>query len=189
MMIEQHMQATQPPSSTSRSAAAAGSGPSLASRLWPWVPGLLLTALIGTQLWVLSSVLDDPSFATEQDYYRKAVSWDAHMEQTRRSRALGWHARARVENPEPGQARLEVELVDAQGRGISGAQLNAVAFANTRAAQPRELGLGEAAPGRYRAELGRARPGLWEVRLEATRGDDRYETKLRFEVFQAGGPE
>jgi nitrogen fixation protein FixH len=137
---------------------------------------------------VLSSVLDDPSFATEQDYYRKAVSWDAHMEQARESQALGWQAKARVETTEPGPARLEIDLVDAQGRAISGATLNAVAFANTRAAQRLELGLGERAPGQYRGELGQARPGLWEARLEATRGSDRYETTLRFEVFEAQVP-
>jgi nitrogen fixation protein FixH len=184
MILEQPMQRLD--ASSSPRPSTAPPRPPLAARLWPWVPGLLLTALIGTQLVVLSSVLEDPSFATEQDYYRKAVSWDAHMEQARESQALGWHASARVEAVAPGQARLEVHLVDAEGRGISGAHLSAVAFANTRSAQRLELGLGERAPGQYLGELGRPRPGLWEARLEATRGSDRYEATLRFEVFEAG---
>ena len=186
MIHEQPMQRFKPPSpamSTTSSPSAPRAG-----RLWAWVPGLLLTTLIGTQLVVLSSVLDDPSFATEQDYYRKAVSWDAHMEQARESQALGWHANARAEAADPGQARLEINLVDAHGRGISGANLTVVAFANTRAAQPLELHPGESAPGQYLAALGKARVGLWEARLEATRGGDRYETTLRFEVFQAQVP-
>jgi nitrogen fixation protein FixH len=169
---------------SSSTSASGAPGSSLPGRLWPWVPAFLLTALLGTQLLVLSSVLDDPSFATEPDYYRKAVSWDARMELSRQSQALGWQAAARVENAAAGQTRLEVALVDAQGRDIVGAKVSAVVFANTRAAQPLELGLGELEPGRYQGELGWARPGVWEARVSAARGTDRYETSLRFEVFE-----
>jgi nitrogen fixation protein FixH len=185
MTREQHMQRIQP--SFSPTITADSQRSRVASRLWPWVPVLLLTTLIGTQLVVLSSVLDDPSFATERDYYRKAVSWDEHMERARASQALGWRAEGRVAAPEAGKARLELQLRDAAGHGISGAALNVVAFANTRAAQMVELRLTELAPGRYGAELGPVRPGLWEARVEATRGMERYETTLRFEVFETQG--
>ena len=59
-------------------------------RVWAWVPALLLGGLLGTQLTVLHYVLEDPSFALESDYYRKAVSWDAQRELERASAALGW---------------------------------------------------------------------------------------------------
>jgi nitrogen fixation protein FixH len=137
---------------------------------------------------VLSFVLDDPTFATEQNYYRKAVSWDEHMARARASQVLGWRAEARVAAPELGKVRLELYLRDGEGRAISGASLNVVAFANTRAAQVVELRLVEHAPGRYSGELGQARTGLWEARLEATRGDEHYETTLRFEVLASQVP-
>jgi nitrogen fixation protein FixH len=156
-------------------------------RIWAWVPGLLLAGLLGTQLLVLSSVLDDPTFATEGDYYRKAVDWDAHMARERQSLALGWLATAQVTPSAESRSAVSVRLRDARGNAVSLAQVHAIAFHNARAAHPLELQLGESTPGEYGADLGVARPGLWELRLSASRGGDSYEATLRFEV-PAGSP-
>jgi len=154
----------------------------VAARLWPWVPAMLLVGLVGTQLTVLASVLDDPTFATEGDYYRKAVDWDAHMARQRRSQALGWTARARTAESGSASLQLVVEIADARGVAISGARAHGVAFPNVRADRPLELALEEATPGVYRATLPMPRAGLWELRLLATRGADAYETTLRFDL-------
>jgi nitrogen fixation protein FixH len=153
-----------------------------AARLWPWVPALLLTALIGTQMTVLASALDDPSFATEDDYYRKAVNWDAHMARQRQSQALGWMAQAHVGEAAAGVHELSIRLLDARGVAVSGAQLHGVAFPNARAARPIELALEEGAAGEYHAPLTAARAGVWELRLNAMRGHESYEATLRFEL-------
>jgi nitrogen fixation protein FixH len=154
-----------------------GAGP------WPWVPALLLGTLIGVQLLVVSATIDDPTFSSEQDYYRKAVDWDAHMARLRASRALGWSAHVSVEQAaSPGARTLSLRFEDAAGAPLSGAALEAVAFHNARAASPRALDWREVAPGLYHAELAPARPGLWELRLSAARGADRYEATLRFEA-------
>jgi hypothetical protein len=152
-------------------------------RLWAWLPGVLLAALLGTQLTVLHSVLDDPSFALESDYYRKAVSWDARQERARASQALGWHAQLSAE-PAP-QARgvaLRVQLRDAQGGPLSGALVHVQAFANARAARVLEASLVEAPAGTYTGEIPSSVLGLWEFRLEATRGSDRFGEVLRQSV-------
>lgn len=151
-------------------------------RLWPWIPAILLTTLIGAQMTVLASVLDDPTFATERDYYRKAVDWDARRATERRSQALGWTARAGVEARSPNVNPLTVRLVDAHGAAVSGARVHASTFHNARAAHARELALSEVSPGLYGADLGPARPGLWELRLAAERGPDSFEATLRFEL-------
>ena len=150
--------------------------------LWPWVPALILVSLLGGQLVVLSSTLDDPTFATERDYYRKAVDWDARMARQRESQALGWSSSARLVRSASGGARLLVRLTDAHGQPIGGAALRATAFHNARAAQPLELTLREAERGSYEAELGHVRPGLWEVQLSAERDHAEYESTLRVDV-------
>jgi nitrogen fixation protein FixH len=159
-----------------------------AARLWPWVPALILASLIGTQMTVLASALDDPSFATEDDYYRKAVDWDAHMARQRQSQALGWMARAHVGKPAAGVRELSIRLLDARGLALSGAQLHGVALPNARAARPIELALEEGASGEYHAPLTAARAGVWELRLSATRGNDSFETTLRFELAPEAAP-
>jgi nitrogen fixation protein FixH len=157
--------------------------------VWAWVPALLLVSLVGTQLIVLAGVLEDPSFAIEKDYYQQAVDWDAHQARQRRSRTLGWQATA-VAGPlaTSGLTRLSVQLRDAAGEALVGAQLSMLAFANTRSAQGVREVLRETTPGLYEASLGRARSGLWEVRLNAVRGSDVYEQVLRLDLGAGGAP-
>jgi len=154
--------------------------------LWPWVPALLLVSLLGTQLAVLASALDDPSFAAEPDYYRKALDWDARQAAVRDSRALGWTARVTAGPATHASRAVSLSLIDAHGAPVSGAIVRAIAFANARSTQIRELTFLEAAPGIYRAELGPARLGIWELRCTATREKQRFETTLRVELEDAG---
>jgi len=159
--------------------------PSLLSsgRLWAWAPGVLLATLLGTQLTVLHSVLDDPSFALEPDYYRKAVAWDARQQLQRESLALGWHTDLMAEPaPQLRGLALRVQLHEAQGGPLAGAAVRVQAFANARAARVFEAVLVETAPGTYSAEIPSSVLGLWEFRLEATRGADRFSEVLRQSV-------
>lgn len=149
-------------------------------RLWPWVPALLLGSLLGTQMTVLAFVLDDPTFATEADYYRKAVDWDARRVRERQSQALGWTAQLSV--PSTPERSISLQLGDARGGPIGNARVTGIAFHNARAGHPLVLELDEVSPGVYRAELGAVRPGIWELRLHATRDRDSFETTRRLEV-------
>jgi len=161
--------------------------PPLAGRGWAWAPAVLLVSLIGTQIGVLAVVLDDPTFSTEPDYYRKAVDWDAHMARNRESQALGWRARARVEpGPDTAGPRsvLAITLTGPDGEPLRGARVRVLAFHNAHAAQPLALTLGEALPGEYRAELGAVRAGLWELRLAAARGAEAFEASVRLDLAE-----
>jgi nitrogen fixation protein FixH len=149
---------------------------------------LLLVSLIGTQLIVLSSVLDDPTFSTEPDYYRKALDWDAQQARARQSQALEWTAHASVDGGTAAVRAVSVSITDARRSPIHGAVVRATAFPNARAAQARELTFREASPGVYRAELGPARPGIWELRCSATRGEQHFESTLRLELASGVAP-
>jgi len=170
---------------TSKRAALFASG-----TLWAWGPGVVLAALLGTQLTVLHFVLDDPSFALEPDYYRKAVAWDSQRELARQSQALGWHAEITAQPGSPAQPgsvppglELRVQLRDARQRPLAGAAVQVQAFANARAARVLAAALRETAPGTYTAEIPSSELGLWEFRLAATRGADRFAEVLRQSVW------
>lgn len=171
------------PSTAPRAPQGAPAAQRWASR-WAWAPGALLVTLIGTQVSVLAAVLDDPTFSTEPDYYRKAVDWDAHMARTRSSQALGWSTRVRVEPAASatGTPSLTLAISDRNGQPISGARLRALAFFNADAARPLALAPAEVAPGEYRASFGAHHAGVWELRLTAERAAERYETSLRLEL-------
>jgi nitrogen fixation protein FixH len=159
-----------------------------AGRLWAWVPAGILVALLGTQLCVLASVLDDPAASVERDYYQKGLDWDAHQARQRQSQALGWKLVASTDSvPASGHVRLQVLLRDAAGHELSGVRVSVIGFPNARANQIQDLVLQEAAPGRYVVELGPARPGLWEFRLQAVRGADAFEQAFRLDLPAESG--
>ena len=155
-------------------------------RIWAWVPVLLLGGLLGAQLIVLHYVLEDPSFALESDYYRKAVSWDARRELDRESAALGWQAQLAA-TPGAQGTRLRLQLKDAGASVLSGATVQLQAFANARAARQFEVALAETLPGTYEGELPSAADGIWEFRLQATRGAARFAKIVRLDV-ERGSP-
>jgi nitrogen fixation protein FixH len=128
--------------------------------------------------------LEDPSFALESDYYRKAVSWDAQRELDRESAALGWQAQLEA-SPAEHTTRLRVQLKDASGDALTGSSVRVQAFANARAARQFEVALAETAHGIYEGELPSPASGLWEFRLEAARSTARFAKSVRLSVESA----
>jgi nitrogen fixation protein FixH len=145
-----------------------------------------LGSLIGTQLLVLRGVLHDPSFAVEEDYYQKAVDWDAHQEQARLNAELGWSLAVRLEPGEAG-ARVQVALASADGAPLDGATVVVEAFHNARASNVSRAELREVEPALYRGSIPARRPGLWELRLSARRSGQLYTEVVRRELDLPGG--
>lgn len=158
------------------------------AKRWAWAPAALLFSLIGTQVSVLAVVLDDPSFATEPDYYRKAVDWDAHMALARESRALGWSAHAHLDLAPADRERaprLALALIGPGGEPLSGARVRVLAFPNAHASRSLPLALKESAAGQYQSDFNAHEPGLWELRVDAERGAEHYAATLRLEIGRA----
>jgi nitrogen fixation protein FixH len=144
---------------------------------------LALAASAGSNIWVMFVAKADPAFAVEPDYYAKAVGWDARMAQERRNTALGWQATAALTLARPGiPGRIAVHLVDGAGHAITGATVSIEAMHNARASQRYEAALTPDGDGDYASALDAHRPGAWEVRLAATRGDERFTRILRIDA-------
>lgn len=156
---------------------------------WRWPAAIVgMIALHATGMIVVILIATrDPSFAVEPDHYQKALSWDAFSARRRASQALGWHATARTDaTPDGNHTRtLEMDIVDGDGRPVLGAQAAVLAFAHARGQERLRVDLVEGAPGRYTARAAIDRPGLWELRLVARRGQDTFTTTL---LHAVGGP-
>lgn len=150
---------------------------------WPVAVALVLAASAGSNIWVMFVAKADPAFAVEPDYYAKAVGWDARMAQERLNSALGWRATASLTLARPGVPGLiTVHLTDAAGRPVTGATLSVEAMHNARASQRYEAALQPRNHGDYAAPLDAHRPGAWEVRLAATRGEEHFTNILRIDA-------
>lgn len=151
--------------------------------VWPVAIALVLLLSAGSNIAVMLVARNDLSFAIEPDYYQKALHWDEVMEQEQRNLALGWSIDARIElGSESRPGRVVILIRDSSGHAVDGAQVQAVAFHNARAAQRLSTTLHEEAPGTYTATLDADRPGLWDVAATAMRGRDLFVETVRLNV-------
>jgi hypothetical protein len=150
---------------------------------WPaFIAGALALQVLASVVTIYIAT-SNPSYAVEDDYYQKALAWDAKQAQDRRNLELGWTLLFEVEPAERagGEAVLSVEIDDADGAPVNGALLAVEAFHNARADDVLRAPLDGRADGRYSASLPITRRGLWEFRFVAERGDDRFtHTETRY---------
>jgi len=150
--------------------------------MWPVAIVGVLGVTVAANLVLLYAAGDRNGAVVERDYYRKGLAWDSTLAQRARSAALGWRADAAIGPVREGAARVTVTLSGADSAAVRGAALAVSAIHNTRADRPVAGALMEEAPGRYAGTLALDRPGLWELRLEAVHGVDRFETSVTAET-------
>lgn len=156
-------------------------------RIWPVAIVTVLTAYVAFGLIAARIATNDPNFAVEPDYYRKAVMWDSTLAESRRSEALRWRlipVLGPVKNGAPSTLALDVR--DSAGAIVKGAHVSVEARQIAYAENVTSATFGERGDGDYAAQMSLGRPGLWEFRILATRGTDRYETTLRMDASTTG---
>jgi len=167
-------------------------GPSL-SRLrlgahWVWVPVLLLASSalgVGSMAYV---AVRDPNFATEPNYYQKAIHWDQTQAQAAQNQRLSYKLTlpAAVAFDTQGLAILELKVQDSFGRPLSGARLAAEAFANAYSAEISQLAFSEREPGVYVATLRVRHRGVWEFRVAGDSDGAHFTGILRADLRPGG---
>lgn len=140
---------------------------------WPIGLALILATTVIGNLSVIYFTGDDPSFAVEPDYYRKAVVWDSTQLLNADSKALGWHATVQLEAWDgattDGETALRLTLRDADGHDVPDAEISGELLHIARASVVDTLHFAPSDSGTYLARARMARAGLWELRLAAER--------------------
>ncbi len=150
---------------------------------WPLLIGLALAFTVGVNVAMLFAAGADPNgTVVEADYYRKAVEWDRTMARRAASDALGWRATGRIGAIAAGSREVALTLQDAAGAPLVGAEVGATLIHNREAAAPVSVPLVEQGNGRYVAMAPLWHRGMWEVRIVARRGAERFETSQRVEA-------
>jgi hypothetical protein len=154
---------------------------------WAFVPAGLLAAMLVGLLTMATIAADDPSFAVERDYYKKAVAWDRELEQQGENARLARMVTLETRSTPRRTAALALRISDASGTPLDGASVDLEAFPNARAGERQRLVFTETRPGAYVAELAVTRTGLWELRLIVTRGKERTTHVLRVDFDRESG--
>jgi nitrogen fixation protein FixH len=151
----------------------------IAARLWPVAVVAVLAITVATNVAVLIAAHAPDAAVAEPDYYRKAVAHDSTLAERARSDALGWTAAARLT---PGADCETVDVAIAAPDGpIDGAQVDVECIHNLDPTHPLRLTLAATGGGRYAALAPPMHNGLWELRITARRGAERFSTSLRTE--------
>jgi nitrogen fixation protein FixH len=149
------------------------------ARLWPLAIAAVLGLTVAANTWIFWEARDRNAAAVEPDYYRKAVAWDSSMADERRSAALGWRAEAELGAVAAAGTALTVRLAGPDGAPLDGATVEVTAIHNLDALHHVDARLAPLGGGAYAARLPLRHVGLWELRLRAVRGADRYRVTLR----------
>ncbi len=168
------------------------SQPKKAGAYWPWLVGSLLLLILTINIAVFFAATGDPSHVIVEDYYQKAVDWDQTAAQVQHNQELGWHVRLTF-RPVPEDwtgagenapnTLVHVALVDSSGLLLKDAAIDLHCFHNARSSQIREARLTVLDDGQAAAfRLGP--PGLWQFRLEATVGSERFTWEEERELGQ-----
>ena len=158
------------------------------ARLWPVALVGVLAVTVAANVTLLIAARDPHASAVESDYYDKAVAWDSTQAVRRRSDALGWRLEARIAPVSRRAARVEVRLEDRRGAPIDRARLEVEAIHDCEPDRPVRGELRFVGDGRYAAALPLDRAGLWELRLDADRGSDRFLASVRREAPWSSPP-
>src|SRR4051812_3654125 len=90
---------------------------------WPIGITVILLGFAAANLAMMRVARNDPAFAVEPDYYRKAVGFDSTMAQERQTLALGWVASSRIERVDR-ISTVAVILRDSLGEPVRGAAVS-----------------------------------------------------------------
>lgn len=165
-------------------------GPTVAARRAgrAWIAGVvvILGATVAANFYMLRVAGADPSFAVEPDYYRQALNWDDELAQREHNAALGWTSTPQVATGGDGATALRLRLTDGSGTHVAGARVRVRAFPIARSADILEATLADGADGLYAAALPMHRAGMWELRVEAVRGSDRFTSVHRLDLPASG---
>ena len=155
---------------------------------WPIGVIVILAASMAANILMMRIANDDPSFAVEPDYYRKAVLYDSTLAQTHRNLDLGWGVQAFADSIARGRpTRLRVVLRDERAQPLLGAVVDATVLFNARANDLATATLTDDGAGVYSATFPINTPGEWEVRVNVTRDTSHFTSSTRLTAVRATG--
>jgi nitrogen fixation protein FixH len=152
-----------------------------AGKAWALAPVVMIASMLGGLGYMAHLATDDPSFAVEKDYYKKAIDWDSTQAQAATNARLGWSIDLSVE-PRDQQLSLVVHAKDSHGAPLRNANVRVEAFANARASHVVKADLQPQTDGALAASIPLVRPGLWEFRFVVESAGQRFTEVVRRDV-------
>lgn len=146
-----------------------------------WIPWAFVAAflvVIAANATMASFAFSSWTGIATPDAYRKGLAYNATLAAARRQAELGWQGAVSYAGGEAG--RVEFALRDRAGAPVIGATVRATFVRPTSEGHDFEVALEPLGGGRYAARVAPPLPGVWDLRIAATRGDAaaRFEQRI-----------
>jgi nitrogen fixation protein FixH len=118
------------------------------------------------------------------DAYDKGVAYQQAIEAEQREEALGWSVDLSVEHPQPKRANVLISVTDQAGRPIDADRVRVGFVRPTQEGYDSLHTLNALGGGKFAKSVELPLKGLWELRIEAEKGDDALRVSRRITVTQ-----
>lgn len=157
--------------------------------IWPLLIVLLLGAQVTFLFVTVTLAVQDPSFAVEENYYDRAVNWDAYAKASRAIDDAGWNVQISLRDDADvlGYRTLVISILDAAGRPVRMQEIGGELFQHAQASFRQPLALTREEDDRYAANVRMEQAGWWGVRLTMTRDGAPYAFDADYMLYSLQG--
>ncbi len=153
----------------------------------PWVLGwlgLLITVLAVNVAFIVTAFKTNPGLV-DKNYYEKGRAVEEHFQERLKARnRLGWDIN--VQTPSEvvaGKATtFHVNIVDKVGMPLNGAEVTMQAYRPSDASADIKINMDFVTNGIYQARFALPLKGIWDLKVNVTRGDDELNISRRIHV-------
>jgi len=153
---------------------------------YPWIFVAAFGVIVAVNGTMAYLALDTWTGLETQNPFQRGQAYNAELAQKAAQAELGWSARAAFERaPKVGAAHggfIRLTFTDRQGLGVGALAIDATAVRPTHEGYDRKLEFVARAPGVYVAPADLPLPGLWELRITATRAGEVFKMRQRIQV-------
>lgn len=134
---------------------------------------VFLTVLFG---WFVYIAEHTYTGVVTDEAYEKGLAYNAVIAAADAQEKMGWGSSLSYKDK-----RITFSLHDKQGKPVTGATVTMWFYRPVHDGKDSEVGMKEQGTGVYAAQQLPSQPGLWEIRVLAVKGEDRYQTSKRME--------
>jgi nitrogen fixation protein FixH len=153
-----------------------------AYRWFPWGIAGAMAFVVAVNLVLTYLAFSSSNGLVTEHPYDEGNGYNAVLAAGARQDALGWKAAVAFTPSGKSRGELTATLKDRAGKPLAGLAVTAHLERPVEPIPPVALPLREGDDGRYAATAALDRPGQWNVRVVARRGDDFYEFSERIFV-------
>lgn len=146
---------------------------------WIFVGGMMVVVAVNAVL-AFTAVSSFSGLETD-GHYRKGLAYNKNLAAARAQKQRGWSMTHVLS-----EGMLTVTFVDHEGRPLDDLDARAILFRPTQQGHDQEVTLVSVGQGAYRAALVPDLPGLWSLRVVASRGDEDFQEVRRMVVSASG---